>query len=535
MSWRRAVATTMSTVVAIHESAVYFDRGRNALFAVTEDVFDLAERSSQSSANSWARMCGSGRLAEFSSDSSRSQNRVEAALVARRDQTRMLPSLEGWRGMQSRGLSTGTGVLVVIGLHLLGCSKKPSTDSPPAPVVEGKVWEPAKTSDASTSSRGDAPPSDVDGFNGFSAISTAANDDTVLKWLARATRPVSKECLDDPDSNHAVVLQATVDSSRADQQTVVVSLPFGVVAVVDGPTHGVVARTEEPIAVCMGSRTELVGAWAGQIIDDPESEIVVVSTEGGRHTNATTLSLFKRREKKMVRVFSHDLATSVGDSETSSPVELQRDGRLRAISEDGTQEQFAWDPVTFKFRATTEGVSAGANVAQPAATSSAPKPLALGKDLDAVILARCDPTTIKMERETLDAKSAELSGMPEGDIAHFECSIKGDIGAAKWDMSLASDAAGGIYSLSVFGDAIKPGTKWSKNHFARLGKDFVLPIATAEGDRKLTQLVEDFSNKEPEAGTRWTVDKAVINLNQVMSGALQGKWVMTVTPAETPM
>ncbi|MGE0551686.1 MAG: discoidin domain-containing protein [Kofleriaceae bacterium] len=162
-------------------------------------------------------------------------------------------------------------------------------------------------------------------------------------------------------------------------------------------------------------------------------------------------------------------------------------------------------------------------------TAGAFNTLGPGKMLDSVIEALCDKSTLDMKSETLSAKTAALVGMPAGEIGHFRCGLKGDVGLAKWDISLVD---GSIYSVSVFGDAIKPGNRWTVNHFARLGAEFVKPLLTPTGQTKLAELVATYASKEPEAGARWTVDQVAVNLHDVMAGDQLGKWVIMFMPTK---
>jgi hypothetical protein len=146
--------------------------------------------------------------------------------------------------------------------------------------------------------------------------------------------------------------------------------------------------------------------------------------------------------------------------------------------------------------------------------------------------AQCDPNTGDLKTETLSAKTAALVGYPEGVVDHFECGLVGDVGVAKWD---TSEVDAGVYKISIIGDAIKPGNKWSNNHFARLGARFVKPFLTPDGEKKLAQLVEDYASKEPQDGVvRWAIDDVVINLTSLRAGPQAGKWIMIVTPASSP-
>lgn len=175
-----------------------------------------------------------------------------------------------------------------------------------------------------------------------------------------------------------------------------------------------------------------------------------------------------------------------------------------------------------------------AAVTPPAPTEKVPpvivshrKPLGLGNAIDAVLRARCDESKSDVKTETLTARTADLLGMPVGDVGHFRCALKGNVGRAKWDLSLVDSE---LYSLSIFGDAIKPGNQWSNNHFARIGAEFLKPLLTPNGQKRLDELVDNYARTEPTA-VHWVVEHAEISLSDVLAGDQLGRWSMIVTVA----
>jgi hypothetical protein len=189
----------------------------------------------------------------------------------------------------------------------------------------------------------------IDELRGFQATAGAHSDEDDAAWLASHVKPVSVECVDSADTSGVLSLAGDVDGAREGDEPVMVSLTYGVVAVRSRDPLAL-ATTADPIASCDGSQTELIGAWAGQIVDDPEQEIVVIHVEGGRNINVTTLDVYKRRDAQFVSIYTQDLREEDAGDETVRVVELPMLDEL--VSHDGTTSVRAtWDASAFAFRA----------------------------------------------------------------------------------------------------------------------------------------------------------------------------------------
>jgi len=177
----------------------------------------------------------------------------------------------------------------------------------------------------------------VEQLPGFRATAEAADAVPEVRERLADVKAVAPGCAEDPDA--AQVLAFPGDPE------ILVSLAHGAVAFSGGKP---VATTAEPLTDCVGSQTELVGAWLGQLVPDPDPELVVLETTGGRNMAATTLHVLKRRDDRFVAVFAHVVAEYEGDEERRSPIEVRADGTIVAAS-GGNRAAYVWDPEAFRF------------------------------------------------------------------------------------------------------------------------------------------------------------------------------------------
>jgi hypothetical protein len=187
----------------------------------------------------------------------------------------------------------------------------------------------------------------IDELAGFQATASAHADEDDAAWLATHVKPASVECLESADTSGVLSLPADVDASRAGDELVTVSLAYGVVGVLSREPLAM-AITDDPLAGCDGSQTELHGAWAGQVVDDPEQEIVVIHAEGGRNLNVTTLAVYKRRAKQFVAIYTQDLREEESGAEVVRELALVKLGELRTEGKGASTAR--WDAQAFAFR-----------------------------------------------------------------------------------------------------------------------------------------------------------------------------------------
>jgi hypothetical protein len=194
-----------------------------------------------------------------------------------------------------------------------------------------------------------APPADaapavgkpIDELPGFLALVTASRlYGAERDALADKVPMVAPDC-DGGDTEVIDALAADVAADHPGDEQVGASLAHGVFALAGGK---VIARSSGEIADCGGSQTEPIGAWAGQVVPDPELEIVYVEQSGGRNAGAETLHVFKRKGEAFVEVFAGTVEEYEGDEVTPRKIELRSDGALV-----GDGKVWTWTPDRFAF------------------------------------------------------------------------------------------------------------------------------------------------------------------------------------------
>ncbi len=189
----------------------------------------------------------------------------------------------------------------------------------------------------------DAPrPPAIEQFPSFLAVATASRaDDRLRATLTGKVKVIARDC-EGADTDVLLALSADVDAARPGAETVIASLTHGVVALAGGT---VIATTASPVSDCEGSQTEPNGAWAGQLVPDPELEIVFSETSGGRNAGATTLHLYKRRGARFVEVLALVVEEYEGDDASVAPALLEERGSIS----HGVGKTYLWNPNAFRF------------------------------------------------------------------------------------------------------------------------------------------------------------------------------------------
>ncbi|MCB9570679.1 MAG: hypothetical protein H6709_01170 [Kofleriaceae bacterium] len=216
-----------------------------------------------------------------------------------------------------------------------GCGQRSTTPD------DGGRPAPAHDAEIARAPADAAPPvTAVDELPGFGAIAVATPaSDELAAQVARRAQVRDRRCDDDGDARGLLAATGDVDHGRPGDETVAVSLARGVVALA-GDT--LVAATNQPLTRCDGSQTELTGAWLGQLVPDPELEVVVVYSEGGHAEGATHLTVLKRRGARFVVILAHELTSWAGDDETAHAIRVLPDGTLEVAGERGP-ERYGWD------------------------------------------------------------------------------------------------------------------------------------------------------------------------------------------------
>lgn len=186
----------------------------------------------------------------------------------------------------------------------------------------------------------------LESFPGFRFVAKGVTADQSMADKLLGGLPSLAEC-EDGDAVRIEVAHADVDHGAPGVETVVASLTHGVLVLV---SDKVTARSAEAAGTCQGSQAELVGVWIGQVVPDPEPEIVVIDQSGGRNVGATTLTVYKDRHggKPIATIFTALLSEYEADAETSHVVGLAPDGTIVADAAAG-KVGFGWDPAAFKF------------------------------------------------------------------------------------------------------------------------------------------------------------------------------------------
>ena len=231
---------------------------------------------------------------------------------------------------------------LVIVLSLAACGQ---SEAPKASVSEVVAPGDAEVAVARDAAPADARPTiAVEAFPGFAAEAVGQPSENAAATLV-PVKAIAPGCAEDPDAAVALALAADVDAARPGAEHVIVTLAHGVVAFDAGRP---LATTAEPLTRCGGSQTSLDGAWAGQVVPDPEAELVVVETSGGKNISATTLHVLKRRADRFVPILTHTLRETEAGAESTSALGLTTDGV--SVTRDGAATTLRWDPAAFAYR-----------------------------------------------------------------------------------------------------------------------------------------------------------------------------------------
>lgn len=186
--------------------------------------------------------------------------------------------------------------------------------------------------------------------SGIAPETARTNDSWRLSQPEAAEELMSKlaglhepSCRGDADARRVAVVRADIDQQADGSELIAGSFADGVV-VLDAAGN-VVARGN-PLGDCFGSPTLLESITGVQLIDDPERELVMVTDEGRRGISFRTLSIFKRRGKRLARIFSG----MVGDSQekAAGSVEITGPGRLVFRGPGPVRPRsFEWDADSF--------------------------------------------------------------------------------------------------------------------------------------------------------------------------------------------
>ncbi len=127
---------------------------------------------------------------------------------------------------------------------------------------------------------------------------------------------------------------------------VYVTLREGVVAVRGGAT---VAASEPLGCTGPGESQDFVSAVAvGQVVDDPEPEVVVEFSNGGRRQWTDELIVFKRRGKELVPVLRAIMSSS--DDEGAGKLKLEKGKVSYLVPGAKKWSPLKWDAAAFKFK-----------------------------------------------------------------------------------------------------------------------------------------------------------------------------------------
>ena len=161
-------------------------------------------------------------------------------------------------------------------------------------------------------------------------------------------------------------------------------------------------------------------------------------------------------------------------------------------------------------------------------------PIGFGKDIDDLLKKYCDPRSKmnNVKHTTYDKRKAQLKGYPEGKFVSITSKMKKHGGVIKRDIFMGKgEGSGGIYSMSIFGEAVKPGNKWSKYHFAKIGSEFVERFLNERDKIELRKKVIEYIKKKPSMET-WKFSNLTVINSEVFAGEHAGKFVMMVMKPE---
>jgi hypothetical protein len=192
-----------------------------------------------------------------------------------------------------------------------------------------------------------------DMFLGYRPLAFVAKATTQAQAAALAKAGTASGCEADQGTKvHAITAELFAETPG--QETLLVSLEHGLV--VQGSDGKVLAKGAAP--TCEGLQDSILDASIGQVVSDPEPEIVIHYTTGGR-VGVEHMLIFKRKGKELGNILDvtlYDPGRKWKAEESwealaeSGKLLLSPDGIVRYRSEDEkTNETRKWDAAKFEF------------------------------------------------------------------------------------------------------------------------------------------------------------------------------------------